>query len=421
MKKTLILFTALLLVRSIAFAQWTNLNVPNSTDAESLNYSKMAVSPDGKNIAVFTQDLSFVTFKTTFHYTVSHDYGNSWQVYSAPDTAGLAAAQIYNTSPLQMFWEGDDLYIQDLNPQTALKRSSDFGASFTTIFNSTEVITNIMRCPNGNWYYTYASDEVYKSTDKGLTWNPSTTGAINFLEYLVTDNGNLIASTFSGIYYSTDGGDTWQRSTFSDNDHWTDAANSLSKASDGTLLYMCATSTRLYKSTDNGVNWQRVTAALPINPIKMYYSGTDLITLSTAGDTFKSTDGGATFTQLTPRQPQPGNLMYNGNAMAYSTDDIFIDGQAAVYRYNKSANAVSSAVKPDITTNVYPNPATNLIHIKSQFPVKTLVITNTKGETILHTNHPGTSVDVSNVPNGIYFVHCQYDDHSEIQKLVISR
>ncbi len=220
------------------------------------------------------------------------------------------------------------------------------------------------------------------------------------MEYCVANNGNLVATYNSGVAYSTNGGNTWVAATFSPTGSWIDSKNSISKASDGTLLYLCSTDTKIYKSIDNGVTWQQITATLPVNPIKMLYSGTDIITLSTNASTHKSTNGGASFTQMTPIT---GGILNSGNGMANSSTDIFISGMSAIYKYASTAGIAENTNQNNII--LFPNPSTGIFTCVSSLTISEIKIYNELGEIILNNkiDSPTTTINLTGNPKGLYF------------------
>lgn len=409
-----ITFTTVLLIYCFSvFSQWTNLNAPNSSNEV---YSTIAVSPNGKNIAVYTQKTNTITFQSTYHYTTSHDYGATWQVYSVPDTAGLTPFQMGLTAPQDIFWDGDDLFVQDANPIIKLKKSSNFGATFTTQNSSYTTQSKIVQSPNGKWYH-YNASILYSSTDKGISWSAISGAGTNFMEYCFAANGNIVATYNSGVAYSTDGGDSWTASTFSPSGSWVDSKNSISKASDGTLLYLCSTNSKIYKSTDNGVTWQQITSTLPVNPIKMLYSGTDIITLSTNSSTHKSTNGGTSFTQMTPLT---GGILSTGNGMANSLTDIFISGMSAIYKYNSTVGISEMAYESQI--KIFPNPTSNYLIIDYKNPINYILILNSLGEIIMtHQLIENNRLDLSNFSNGVYFILVSSDKSNFSKKIIVQK
>lgn len=398
------------LMQSNLFAQWTNLNAPQES------YLWLTVSPNGKNIAAYSTGLDFTTFKFYFHYVTSHDYGASWQVYSVPDTAGKTTFQLQNSAPQDFFWDGDDLYVHDANPITSLKKSSNFGASFTVQNNNFNAAGKIIQSPNGNWYMQYQGYQ-YSSSDKGATWNKlGIGGSSGFMEYLVANNGNIVSTFSQGIAYSTDGGATWTNSTFSTNDTWTDSKNSISKSSDGTLICLGKTATRLYKSTNNGVSWQLATSTLPVNPIKLLWSGNEIVTLSTNGSTYKSTDGGSTFTQMT----KINGILSNGAAMAASNSDIFIAGASGIYKYSGAVTDIENEVEL-AEVSLYPTPCQEILYINSKNSTISYSISNLAGQSVLSGVLHANQINLGGIESGIYLLTLVNGEGKKSTKKIIKQ
>lgn len=384
-KHYIITLLAIIFICSKTEAQWTSLKAPN-TGTE--NYGWLAVSDDGKNIAAYNTKLDLTIFQTLFQYTISHDYGTTWKVYTAPTNA------IQN-----MFWDGDVFYVQETNSINTLKKSTDFGATFTIQNNAYNSQSHIIRSKNGKWYITYLG-KIYFSNDKGKTWTITSSNGTDFMDYLVAKNGNLVASASKGVAYSTDGGDTWIGSTFSTTDNWIDSENSISMASDGTLVYLCKTGTRIYKSTDNGVSWQLFSTTLPVSPIKLLYSGTDLIVLSKNGSTHKSTDGGKTFVQMTP---QVNGILMAGSAMAVSNSSIYICGLSDIYVYGNKVTSSKNQVAIN-NFHVFPNPCQNTLHLESTENYNSYTLTDVTGKLIKRGFAEDSKIDVSQIKSGMYIL-----------------
>jgi hypothetical protein len=58
--------------------------------------------------------------------------------------------------------------------------------------------------------------------------------------------------------------------------------------------------------------------------------------------------------------------------------------------------------------NVFPNPASSLITIDSDFPIAEIYISAISGETLLRTQEK--TIDIEQLPNGIYFLKTIYSD-----------
>ncbi len=143
---------------------------------------------------------------------------------------------------------------------------------------------------------------VYKSTDAGITFNPSNTGMGNKTVGKIiqhpTNGQILLAATSSGVYRSINNGTNW---TLSKSGNFKDV---VFKPGDPNIVYAVA-GAEFFRSTDNGVNFTKITSGLiggqrlalavtPANPAYVYL-------LLSGGDSgfealFLSTNSGASFT-----------------------------------------------------------------------------------------------------------------------------
>ena len=69
------------------------------------------------------------------------------------------------------------------------------------------------------------------------------------------------------------------------------------------------------------------------------------------------------------------------------------------------------------TINLYPNPAQNTLYIESAETVEQVIIYDISGRTLQQTNNPSTSIDVSNLANGIYLVKVKTAQGETVRKI----
>ena len=152
---------------------------------------------------------------------------------------------------------------------------------------------------------------VYKTTDGGNTWAALNTGLTNvfcgalainpttpttlYASLSANDNGTLN----SGLYKSTDGGNSWAILTNGLNGVNINAL-AIDPSSPNTV-YAGSTSVGVYKSTNGGASWVNSSSGLifggngsiaidPVTPQTVY--------LATGGGVFKSTNGGGSWVQM---------------------------------------------------------------------------------------------------------------------------
>lgn len=162
----------------------------------------------------------------------------------------------------------------------------------------------------GDQNYYYTGSGVYKSTNGGNTFSPTSLTGKLVVEILMnpTNNNMLIAATNVGIYKSTDAGYTWtikSSGTLAFRD-MVFKANTISN----TKTLFASTYSELYRSTDMGETWSQITtgiyfpvgsttgggcrvAVTPADSSLVYFS-----MVANNGTIFKSTDGGTTFVNV---------------------------------------------------------------------------------------------------------------------------
>jgi hypothetical protein len=379
-----------------ANAQWTNLNPP---DSNYENYLAIGVSSSGKNIVMAGMSMDRVTFAITYPYTISNDYGATWQVRD-----GKSSQFDY------LFWEGDTMYAKSvLQGGVRLIRSLDYGATFSVIDSAFETNSpTIVHTPSGKWYHNL-SGNIYESVDKGVTWTMTSQSDVNFMDYTIADNGNIVATYNKGVGYSTDGGRTWSLATFSTTDTWTETSNSISKAADGSLIYMGKSKSRIYKSTDHGLSWQLLNVTPPINTIKLLHSNNEIISLTTTGATYKCTDE-TTFTVLTPAVT---GILVNGNAMAKAGNFVYACGNSGAYRYG-SGSATGILETMIQYTSVYPNPTTSYLNVHAKKSFTQYSVYDLTGKLIHEGSIQSSTIDVSELSEGMYFLYLTDNKNSSV-------
>ena len=148
---------------------------------------------------------------------------------------------------------------------------------------------------------------VYKSTDGGVTWNPTgTMGGSNpsragDIVIHPTNNQILWCATNNGIYKTTNAGTSWtqvQTGNFSQ-------GNIRLKPEDPNTVY-AVSNNRFFRSTDSGTTFSMITTGLPANSGRLLLDVTPAnanyiyILSATTGSGFqgiyRSIDGGTTFT-----------------------------------------------------------------------------------------------------------------------------
>lgn len=162
---------------------------------------------------------------------------------------------------------------------------------------------------------------IFKSTDKGVTWDALADTQNNSDFYwvnritMLNDSSRLLAATHRGIWSSEDGGNTWtQRYSGRTNDINVDPT-------DNSKLIAGTWAGALY-STDGGVSWSSASGlgALSNNRVEIAYAHSDpsIVYASiyiNSGEIWKSTDGGQSYTMVNTGDSFLGGQGWYDNAL----------------------------------------------------------------------------------------------------------
>ncbi len=204
-----------------------------------------------------------------------------------------------------------DICIDPNNPNTMYISVCDF--------EYIDVALNL----DGRKRHTHYGLGVYKTTDGGLTWNPTaltfqlTNGDASLIRKIMVNPANsnqVIACGVSGMYTSTNGGGTWTHTL--DSLFWDlqkDPTNpSILYASTGWLSFQNIGAAGIYKSLDFGNTWTMLNTGIPptgvVKRIKLAIAASDhnYIYAMTVGvdegsaGIYKSTDAGVTWNYINP-------------------------------------------------------------------------------------------------------------------------
>ncbi|MCB0482087.1 MAG: T9SS type A sorting domain-containing protein [Flavobacteriales bacterium] len=133
----------------------------------------------------------------------------------------------------------------------------------------------------------------------------------------------------------------------------------------------------------------------------------------------KTLDGGFAFTIHEP----PGHGTYPWH-LVVTDSNMLVDGKPFWYTFydgdttkTVGFNEPSSA----FNSNIYPNPTSQFIHIElSQNQTLEYSFLNLNGQSLLQGNfEQSTQINVSNLPNGLYFLHLQGEGILETRKIVV--
>jgi uncharacterized repeat protein (TIGR03803 family) len=131
------------------------------------------------------------------------------------------------------------------------------------------------------------------------------------------------------------------------------------------------------------------------------------------------------FNFVTPTGTQPRATLSKSGTKLYGTTvtgGIYADGTVFSFPLTYNVIGINENNYPAIL-NVYPNPSTGIFTLNSKITSGEISVRNTVGEIVLLStiNQQSSAIDLSNQPNGIYFVNVKTEKESFTQKMIISK
>jgi photosystem II stability/assembly factor-like uncharacterized protein len=178
-------------------------------------------------------------------------------------------------------------------------RSTNGGSQWTP--SSTGLVTpSAAGCINsGTGFWAGTGSGLFRSADGGIIWSPVTNGLPpGSAMPLFTLDSMIFARTDSGLFRSTDGGLSWSASreglprSVSNPARWSTVE---AVAASGQLVF-AGVRRGLYRSSDNGVHWERLTTGLSDTVFTLLaVSGDTIHAGAESGKIFRSSNGGSTW------------------------------------------------------------------------------------------------------------------------------
>jgi photosystem II stability/assembly factor-like uncharacterized protein len=216
-----------------------------------------------------------------------------------------------------------------------------FSQSIWQQFNSPEggFVKALVKLDNGD-VLAGTESGIFRSSNSGNSWQASQVGLLpsSVRAIVISENSKVWAGTDRGVFLSNDNGFTWQQK-------FTEPTFSLASSQSGTIyagLYHA-----IAKTEDDGENWTSVSYGLPWNNFTALgiTSNGIIFAGNTQGNILYSTDGGADWSY----SPSSSGI----NAIAINDlDEIFIGG---AYAFQKSTNYGISWITIENGLQAYPN------------------------------------------------------------------
>jgi photosystem II stability/assembly factor-like uncharacterized protein len=291
--------------------------------------------------------------------------------------------------------------------------------------------------PDGTLFAGTHYGTVYRSTDRGLTWESDTlqpeAGPLNFA---FAGDGSVVLATSQGIYRSTDNGLSWNVSS--------DGMDSLSPAPWWDKPPLVATPwgdlytayyAMMYRSTDNGKSWEKMEQTWPgykVTGILGTAQGELFSGTAPNGGVLRSTERGVTWEQTVqdllsedryPYEPVNVTQMFvtRSGVMVAATDS------ASIIRTVTSdvagvSESVAAGKESIIAATVIPNPATLISTMRLTMPHAghlRIELVDSRGarvavlsDALMAAGEHMVTVDVRDIPEGVYFCRLSMDGTS---------
>lgn len=309
---------------SVLYASNYNGGILKSTD-NGINWTSLSSVPDTNVgfIAVNSSSIIITTDTSTLYKSI--DNGNSWQILNT----GVVTSMIYS---LNVF--GNDIYVGTIN---GLHYSPDNGLTWSTIsdkvcptgfkntilnFNSnlfstsnfgifisddngvtwemtndglpSSIVDKVI--PFGNKLYCLSGNRLMLSPDSGYSWSYISRN-INtyYFDIAVLDNTLIALAYYSGIFFSSDYGNSWHLKN-----NGLSCSRVIAIAVSQHAIFITTDSCGVYKSLDMGENWTSINNGLPLNNYYLIAANDSVIFITRQApygyDIYQSYDEGASWT-----------------------------------------------------------------------------------------------------------------------------
>ncbi|MFC2101195.1 T9SS type A sorting domain-containing protein, partial [Bacteroidota bacterium] len=295
----------------------------------------------------------------------------------------------------------------------------------THTFNVVEwcyIPTFIKYCTNNNTYYVGTKYDGLLRSSNGISWDTVSyfqgkgCTAMDFYgQHIVISQENNIYA----IYYSDNGGISWNQSASNIPLH------DISFDQNG-ILYGVFTgisnSSGLYRSFDYGHTWN----------MEIFVDNMNTVGFDVVGNLFTGFHGAIApcqgvaiydtsanyFTFLNTGLPNKNIHKFKVNPVM-SSITIFACTDTGVYYSNNYITSVNNNSFTSNSVHIYPNPANEILEIKS-FKDASVEIINTNGQIIeeLTSTKPNTTINVSKLSSGIYFIKVKADNEFTIMRFI---
>ena len=227
---------------------------------------------------------------------------------------------------------------------------------------------------NANTIYLGApAGGIWKSTNNGSTWTPLTDElpqigvsgiAVDYSNsnviYIATGDKDAGDSYSVGVYKSTNGGLTWNPTGLTFTDINSRAGDIVIHPTNNQILW-CATNNGIYKTINAGTSWTRVqTGSFSQGNIRLKPGDPSIVYAVTSNAFYRSTDTGTTFTQVSTGLPATSGRFVMDVTPANPEYIYILSSKLSTDNYNfqgiyRSTDGGTTFTARNTTTNIFEN------------------------------------------------------------------
>ncbi|BDQ02488.1 YCF48-related protein [Ignavibacterium sp.] len=320
---------------------WRKINTGlNSSVSHQVRYTDIKINSSGIGFAIgnITKPDSNVVFSFIQRTT---DMGVTWSIVEFRD--GIYK-NIISISDSEWIFLGHNPGIFSTENTVIQRKTTDLGHTWSyseplTDFHSNSFFYSSLFSDDNQTIYVFASSGIFKSVDKGNTYQKITSERDIFLSNVVFDSKPINADSQLGVAYSkwygknylltTNGGYTWHKKSLPNEFGYIWKVGIAEN-----VIYMIIEQTKIIKSTDFGATWIQLTPPV-------YYTGLqalsvynkDIIAFAAYKNLISSTDGGNSWIKgpllsnvffTSTNIVSPGNIFGVGIYFTNSTEQGFL-------------------------------------------------------------------------------------------------
>jgi photosystem II stability/assembly factor-like uncharacterized protein len=229
-------------------------------------------------------------------------------------------------------------------------------------------------------------------------------------EFSVSDN-YIWATNESKIFKSDDLGITWQQYHFFTGF----SSGPYQSYYNGTNNIIAITQyPTIFHSTTDGINWN---FSAPQNGLYFYFVNSNnflAYNLVNTAKIYKSSDKGQSFTSENLVDIPKGFYSKNNN-----NESIFIYGKnGMLYKSTNGGGLMSAEYMEMEKIQIYPNPTSDYITIKTDHKIDSYTIYDVTGKKIIQTAE--NTIDLSTFTNGVYILTFELDGKTQTKKIILN-